>query len=77
VTLVRLYGDRCDQMHVACGDLLACDRTCDLNLSVRLRGPRDDFVGACLGNHYAVVPGDIRPELEFLGECLGATIVHT
>lgn len=77
VTMARLYGDRCDRMHVACGDLLACDRSADLTLSVRLRGPRADFVRACLGNHYAVVPGDIRQELAFLGECLGITVACT
>jgi len=77
VTLIRFYGRCCDRMHVASGDLLSCDRSNDLTVSVKLRGERRDFINACLGNHCAIVPGDIRKELAILGEWLRIAIVYT
>ena len=77
VTLVRFHGERCDGMHVASGDVLSCDRSDGLTASVRLRGERSDFVNACLGNHYAIVPGDIRKELAVLCEWLRIAAVYT
>ena len=77
VTLVRFYGERCDRMHVASGDLLNCDRGSDLTVSVRLHGGRSEFINACLGNHYAIVSGDIRKELALLGEWLKIAMVYT
>ena len=77
VTLARFYGERCDHMHVATGDLLSCDRSRDLTVSVKLHGSRSVFIDECLGNHYAVVPGDIRQELAILGEWLKIDVVYT
>lgn len=77
VTLVRFYGGRCDRMHVATGDLLGCDRSNDLTVEVRLHGGRSEFIDACLGNHYAIVPGDIREELAILCKWLEIAAVYT
>ena len=70
VTLIRLYGIDCDHVHVACGELINCDRSQGLTVSVKLRGGRQDFIRQCLGNHYAIVRGDISEELTLLCDWL-------
>ena len=63
VTLLRFYGHNCDHMHLAAGTLLDCQQSPNLGVNVQLGGDRWDFLDHCLGNHYLVVPGDLRPEL--------------
>jgi L-fucose isomerase-like protein len=63
VTLLRFYGGNCDHMHVAAGTLLDCQQSPNLGVNVQLSGDRWDFLDQCLGNHYLVVPGDVRLEL--------------
>ena len=77
VTLVRFYGRQCDRMHAASGDLLSCDRSNDLTVSVKLHGERSDFINECFGNHYAIISGDIRKELAILGKWLNISIAFT
>ena len=77
VTLFRLYGQDCDQMHVASGELASCEQSPNLSVSVMLAGDRWDFLSQCFGNHYLVAPGDIRPELKLLAQWLGVRVVET
>jgi L-fucose isomerase-like protein len=77
VTIFRLYGLECNQLHLAAGDLQDTDRTRDLTVKVKLSGNRWDFLAHCFGNHYLVVPGDIREELKLLGKWLGITLYET
>jgi len=77
VTLFRLYGPNCDQMHMALGDLTGCEPSPNLSVAVQLAGSRWDFLSQCFGNHYVVAPGDIRPELSLLSKWLGIHIRET
>jgi L-fucose isomerase-like protein len=74
VTIFRFYGRNCDKMHIASGDLLSCDLSKNMTVQVRLDGNRWDFLRECLGNHYIVVAGDIRKELEQLCKWYGITV---
>ena len=77
VTLVRFYGEKCDHMHAASGDLLSCDRSNDLTVSVKLHGKRSDFINECFGNHYAIISGDIRKEIFTFCEWLKIAATYT
>ena len=77
VTVFRFYGRDCDKLHLATGELLRSDPSPSLAVNLRLAGSRWDFIEVCAGNHYVVVPGDIRPELGVLARWLGITILET
>ena len=77
VTLFRFYGQNCDQMHVALGDLIRCDQSPNLTVRVKLAGSRGDFLSQVLGNHYLVVAGNIRQELKLLAQWLAIRLVET
>ncbi|MEP7359256.1 MAG: hypothetical protein ABI847_18535, partial [Anaerolineales bacterium] len=77
VTIFRLYGRNCDKLHLAMGDLLDSDPAASLAVRLRLAGSRWDFLNLCAGNHYVVVPGDLRPELGRLARWLDITIFET
>jgi L-fucose isomerase-like protein len=77
VTIFRFYGRNCDKLHLATGDLFGSEQSPTLAVKVRLGGSRWDFLKQCAGNHYLVVPGDIRPELTLLAGWLGITILET
>ena len=64
VTVFRFYRANCDKLHLAQGRLAGCDRTANLTVKVALSGNRWDFLKECYGNHYVIVAGDIRKELE-------------
>ena len=64
-------------MHLASGELLECEQSPNLTVKVRITGNRWDFLEQCFGNHYIVVAGDIRDELNLLGKWLGITIFET
>ncbi len=66
VTIFRFYGKNCDKMHIATGELIKSEEGLDLSVKIKLLGDRWDFLDQCFGNHYIVVPGDIRNELKFL-----------
>jgi L-fucose isomerase-like protein len=77
VTIFRFYGRDCDKLHLAMGELLSSDPSPSLAVKLQLSGSRWDFLNLCAGNHYVVVPGDIRPELGLLARWLGITIFET
>jgi hypothetical protein len=77
VTLFRFYGPKCDQLHLASGELLRSELSPNLTETIKLNGNRWDFLEQCFGNHYVVVSGDIRNELKLLGKWLGITIFET
>jgi L-fucose isomerase-like protein len=77
VTVFRFYGRNCDKLHLAMGELLGSDPSPSLAAHLRLAGSRWDFLKLCAGNHYVVVPGDLRPELDLLASWLGITIFET
>lgn len=77
VTLLRLYGLDCDQLHVASGYLLSSETTPDLSARIKLSGDRWSFLEHCFGNHYVVAPGDIRSELQLLCKWLGIKLFET
>jgi len=77
VTIFRFYGQDCDRMHVALGDLLDSELSFNLTVKAKLTGDRWDFLNQCFGNHYLVVAGDIRNELRLLGKWLGINISET
>jgi L-fucose isomerase-like protein len=77
VTVFRFYGRECDKLHLAMGELLSSDPSPSLAVKLRLAGSRWDFLKLCAGNHYVVIPGDIRPELNLLARWLDITIFET
>jgi L-fucose isomerase-like protein len=77
VTVFRFYGKDCDKMHIATGDLISREDGLDLMVKIKLAGDRWDFLEQCFGNHYIVVPGDIRIELKFLCKWLRITSYET
>jgi L-fucose isomerase-like protein len=77
VTLFRLYGSGCDQLHMASAELLSSEQSPNLVVRLKLDGDRWVFLENCFGNHYVVVARDIRDELKLLGKWLGITIFDT
>ena len=77
VTIFRFYGQDCDKMHLALGELDGCDLSSNQTVKIKLSGNRSDFLREALGNHYIVVAGDIRKELTLLSKWLGITIFNT
>ncbi len=77
VTIFRLYGSQCDKLHLAAGELINCETSPNLTVKVRIKGNRWEFLDQCYGNHYLVVAGDIRSELELLSNWLGVKIFET
>jgi L-fucose isomerase-like protein len=77
VTLFRFYGQECNKLHLASGELLGSELSPNLTVKAKLNGNRWDFLEQCFGNHYVVVAGDIRSELKLLGKWLGITIFES
>lgn len=77
VTMVRLYGSVCDRMHIACGEIISCDRRESLTVSIKLHGDRAAFIEECTGNHYIVASGDIREELHLFANWMKINIKET
>jgi L-fucose isomerase-like protein len=77
VTVFRFYGQECDKLHLATGELVNCEQSPNLTVKVRINANRGDFLDQCFGNHYLVVAGDIRSELKLLSKWLGITIFET
>ena len=77
VTLFRFFGQECDQLHMAMGELLSCEVSPNLAVQVKLSGDRQNFLEHCFGNHYLMVSGDIRRELKLLGKWMGITLFET
>ncbi len=77
VTLLRFYGQDCDKMHIAKGELQSSEQTPSLAVKVRLDGNRWEFLAQCFGNHYILAAGDIRNELKLLCKWLGISVNET
>lgn len=77
VTLVRLYGKKCEYMHIAYGEIIALNRSNSFTASIILSGKREDFIEECSGNHYIVVSGDVREKLYLFGKWLQINIRET
>ncbi len=77
VTLFRFYGQDCDKMHLASGELLSSELAPNLKVKIRINDNRWNFLDQCFGNHYVVVPGDIRKELQLLCKWLGIQLFET
>jgi L-fucose isomerase-like protein len=77
VTLVRLYGINLDKLHVARGRITASDAKGQLNIKIKLHGGRTAFINHMSGNHYIIVPGDIREDLGILAENLKIQILES
>jgi len=76
VTVTRLHGRSCDQLHVASGEVIECDTRERLVLHVRLNNP-EGFLEHVCGNHYVVTYGDVRPGLRLLADWLSLDITET
>jgi L-fucose isomerase-like protein len=76
VTLTRLHGQKCNQMHVAAGTLIEADAAERLKLRIRLHQP-EAFVQQVCGNHYVMSYGDARPGLRVVCEWLGINLTET
>ncbi|MCL5994622.1 MAG: hypothetical protein M1546_01035, partial [Chloroflexi bacterium] len=76
ITLSRLYGQGCDQLHVACGTVLDADIRDRLKIHIRLHNP-DGFMEQVCGNHYVLSHGDLRPEIRLLCEWLKLRLTET
>jgi L-fucose isomerase-like protein len=77
VTIFRFYGQECDKLHMASGELLSTEQSPNLTVKLKLSGKRWDFLEQCFGNHYVVVAGDVRNELKLLGKWLNILIFET
>jgi L-fucose isomerase-like protein len=77
VTVFRFYGQECNKLHLASGELVSCETSPNLTVKVKIAGNRLDFLDQCLGNHYLIVSGDIRSELKLLCKWFGITIFET
>jgi len=74
VTLMRLGGARLDRMMILKGEVVDTDMgygyMCRTQVEVKLKGSVADFVDRSLGNHLAIVPGDVSDGLIELGALL-------
>jgi L-fucose isomerase-like protein len=77
VTLFRLYGERCDGLHLAAGELQSSEQSPSLEAKIKLDGNRWDFLDQCFGNHYVVAAGDIRKEMRLLGKWMDIKVFET
>jgi L-fucose isomerase-like protein len=77
VTLFRLEGIELDLMHVATGDVVACDNTERVILHMRLHGDPSAFVRRMSGNHYVIAAGDQTARLGLLAKWLGIGVDRT
>lgn len=77
VTVFRFYGQECNKLHLASGELINCDTSSNLTVKVKMTGNRQEFLDQCFGNHYLVVPGDIRSELKILCKWFSITVYET
>ena len=75
VTLSRLHGRACDRLDLTKGELVAQEAGERVKVYVRLSNP-EGFLEHVSGNHYLLIPGDLRPHLKLLGEWLDLTVTE-
>jgi len=67
VTLIRLGGPRLDNMMILSGEIVDTDMNygymCRTQVEVKLNGSAVNFLDESLGNHLAMVPGDVVQRL--------------
>lgn len=67
VTMARIGGPGLDRMMILSGEIVDADMghgyMCRTQVEVRLRGPVGGFLDKSLGNHLALVPGDVAERL--------------
>lgn len=76
-TILRLFGRNYDQVHLTAGQLLSCDIKREMIAKIKITGDIKKFLETVCGNHYLVVPGDIRKELYEACEWLDIKITET
>ena len=78
-TILRLFGRQMDNLHLATGAIISCDveNPAHMWVKVKLNGDPAEFVANVCGNHYIVVPGDVREELKAICEWLRIRVVET
>lgn len=80
VTIARLGRPNADRMVVATGIIsrsgMAREDMCRTQIEVKLDGKVETFLNNLLGNHVAVVEGDISSKLRDLCDHLGVSMVH-
>jgi len=68
VTIARLGGPKMDRMVIATGTIYRSDmgyeHMCRTQVEVRLDGKAESFINNLLGNHVAIVKGDISSKLQ-------------
>jgi L-fucose isomerase-like protein len=77
VTILRLFGRNCDQVHLTTGQLLSCDVKKEMIAKIKIMGDIKKFIDTVCGNHYLIVPGDIKKELYETCEWLDIKITET
>jgi len=77
MTLFRFYGSECNKLHLAFGELIACEQSPNLTVRVRINGDRWDFLEQCFGNHYIMAAGDLRDELKLLCKWLDIAVIES
>jgi len=77
VTILRLFGRNCDQVHLTTGQLLSCDVKKEVIANIKITGDIKKFLDTVCGNHYLVVPGDIRKDLYEACEWLSIKVTET
>jgi len=77
VTLLRLFGKNLDKIHLITGELLSYDFGAALEVSIKVTENLKKFVENVSGNHYLLVPGDIRGDLRELCYWLKIQLIET
>jgi len=77
MTIFRFYGSECNKLHLAFGELIACEQSPNLTVRVRINGDRWDFLEQCFGNHYIMAAGDLRDELKLLCKWLDIAVIES
>jgi L-fucose isomerase-like protein len=76
VTLTRLHGAGCNQLHLALGDIVEAEDDDRPIVHIRLRNPKA-FLDEVCGNHYLVTYDDLREQLKLLVRWLGLELLET
>ena len=76
VTVLRLFGLDTDKLHFTTGEVISTNVESSQEVKIRLTGDPETFVRNICGNHYIVVPGDIRSELRELCEWMNIRAVE-
>jgi L-fucose isomerase-like protein len=76
VTLTRLHGPACDQLHIVMGEVIRSAVEGRSIVDIKIQNPQD-FLNQVCGNHYLLAFGDLRPKLRLLCDWLEIRINET